>query len=86
MRVMAVTVRLFAHLRERHGFGETTLEEWPGGQVVDVWRAIAGEAELPPHVLAAVNLDYARADTPVTDGDEVAFFPPVTGGGAEAAP
>ena len=29
---------------------------------------------------AAVNQDIAGADTPVTDGDEVAFFPPVTGG------
>jgi len=28
----------------------------------------------------AVNQDMARADTPVHDGDEVAFFPPVTGG------
>lgn len=29
---------------------------------------------------AAVNQDIAGADTPVKDGDEVAFFPPVTGG------
>jgi molybdopterin synthase sulfur carrier subunit len=28
----------------------------------------------------AVNYDMARADTPVRAGDEVAFFPPVTGG------
>jgi molybdopterin synthase sulfur carrier subunit len=30
----------------------------------------------------AVNMDYAQADQPVRDGDEVAFFPPVTGGAA----
>ncbi len=77
---MAVTVKLFAHLRERHGFGETRLEAWSGGSVGDVWRQVSGEDELPAHVLAAVNLDYARADTAVADGDEVAFFPPVTGG------
>ena len=29
---------------------------------------------------AAVNQDIATADTPVKEGDEVAFFPPVTGG------
>jgi molybdopterin synthase sulfur carrier subunit len=28
----------------------------------------------------AVNQEMARLDTPVADGDEVAFFPPVTGG------
>ena len=30
--------------------------------------------------LFAVNSDFARPDTPVRDGDEVAFFPPVSGG------
>ncbi|MGZ5258170.1 MAG: MoaD/ThiS family protein [Burkholderiales bacterium] len=31
-------------------------------------------------IRAAVNQEMASADTPVNDGDEVAFFPPVTGG------
>jgi len=31
-------------------------------------------------ILAAVNQDMARPETPVADGDELAFFPPVTGG------
>jgi molybdopterin converting factor small subunit len=30
--------------------------------------------------LVAVNSDFAGPDTPVRDGDEVAFFPPVSGG------
>ena len=33
-----------------------------------------------PNIRAAVNQEMASADTPVRDGDEVAFFPPVTGG------
>ena len=33
-----------------------------------------------PNLLAAINQEYARADTAVSGGDEVAFFPPVTGG------
>jgi molybdopterin converting factor subunit 1 len=33
-----------------------------------------------PSVLCAVNSEFARHDSPVHDGDEVAFFPPVSGG------
>ncbi|MBI1398280.1 MAG: molybdopterin converting factor subunit 1 [Betaproteobacteria bacterium] len=45
-------------------------------------RGDAWERELQPGraVRAAVNQDMADPDTPVRDGDEVAFFPPVTGG------
>jgi molybdopterin synthase sulfur carrier subunit len=77
---MRVTVKVFAHLRERLGFEETALETPAEASVADVWRAVSSEESLPGHVLAAVNLDYASGDTPVRDGDEVAFFPPVTGG------
>lgn len=77
---MAITVKFFAHLRERHGAGEMTIDGGSGTTVLDVWRRATGEAELPGHVLAAVNLDYAEPGTSVADGDEVAFFPPVTGG------
>ena len=31
-------------------------------------------------ILAAVNHDYVERDHALSDGDEVAFFPPVTGG------
>ena len=45
----------------------------------DVWQATAGQP-LPEHVLSAVNLEYTPSDTIVAEGDEIAFFPPVTGG------
>jgi molybdopterin synthase sulfur carrier subunit len=34
----------------------------------------------PNLVRAAVNQVFASPETPVRDGDEIAFFPPVTGG------
>lgn len=34
----------------------------------------------PEKLLMAVNQTLVTADHPLTDGDEVAFFPPVTGG------
>jgi len=52
--------------------------------VETVWEALAAEcpavAPYRPSISAAVNADYARFATPVTDGDEVAFLPPVSGG------
>ncbi|HHH13820.1 MAG TPA: molybdopterin converting factor subunit 1 [Thiolapillus brandeum] len=41
------------------------------------WNRVFDEEET---VLAAVNQEMAQDDTPVRDGDEVGFFPPVTGG------
>lgn len=77
---MHVTVKVFAHLRERLGFDERALEIADSATVGDVWRELTGEEAPPRHVLCAVNLDYAAPDAALADGDEVAFFPPVTGG------
>jgi sulfur-carrier protein len=77
---MSIRVRYFASLREKMGRVEETLAPEGLLTVQDVWRAVAEGHPLPDRVLCAVNLDYAVPDTPVKDGDEVAFFPPVTGG------
>lgn len=47
--------------------------------VKDVWDCVS-DRPLPGSILSAVNMDYAESGTQVNDGDEVAFFPPVTGG------
>lgn len=78
---MTIQVKVFAHLRERLGFSERSVEVPTAATVASVWGELTGESALPGHVLTAVNLDYADPSTPVRDGDEIAFFPPVTGGG-----
>jgi molybdopterin converting factor subunit 1 len=81
---MRVTVQLFARLRELAGRSEWTCEVAPGATVEDVWRALVGAhpdtAVLATAVSAAVNAEFASMATPVADGDEVAFLPPVSGG------
>jgi molybdopterin synthase catalytic subunit/molybdopterin converting factor small subunit len=74
---VAVTVRLFAGLRERAGWSERRLEGVE--RVADVWSALDLGDE-PPGLLYAVNKEYAARDLPLADGDEVALIPPVSGG------
>ena len=74
---MAVTVRLFAGLRERAGWSKRELDDV--ATVADVWPALALGDE-PPGLLYAVNQEYADRGRPLEDGDEVALIPPVSGG------
>lgn len=82
---MRVTIRLFARLRDLTGVAELGREVPDGATVAHVWSALVSEfPSLAPHtstVSGAVNADYARMNSPVSDGDEVAFLPPVSGGG-----
>ncbi|MGI4953418.1 MAG: molybdopterin converting factor subunit 1 [Janthinobacterium lividum] len=81
-------VLYFAWMRERMGRSEEDLTLPPGvasvGGLVEWLRArdAAGVAAFAETAIvrAAVNQEFAQPDTPVRDGDEVAFFPPVTGG------
>ena len=75
-----VTVRFFASLREELGRPDASIEAEADMKVIDVWRRVGAGRPLPADVLAAVNLNYVGREHPVGDGDEVAFFPPVTGG------
>ena len=48
--------------------------------VDDVWDYCAGGKQRPSNVLVAVNMDYVDGKKVVKEGDELAVFPPVTGG------
>jgi molybdopterin synthase sulfur carrier subunit len=85
---MTINVKYFAALREAVGTGQEQLalppEATTVGAVRDLLRARGGvwaEALAPERaVRMACQQVMCGADTPVTDGVEVAFFPPVTGG------
>jgi molybdopterin synthase sulfur carrier subunit len=75
---MSIQVKFFANLRETIGISETQVTSV--STAGDVWDSATNNSERPINVLVAVNLEYAQFDSPINDGDEVAFFPPVTGG------
>lgn len=77
---MTIRVRYFASLRERLGRTEDAFEPRGPLTVSELWHQLNPEIPLPGNILSAVNKEYAGADQKVSDGDEVAFFPPVTGG------
>ena len=77
---MHIVVKLFAGLREQARTGERELDLPAGARVGDAWDAL-GLGAAPAGLLYAVNKAYAPADRELAEGDEVAFVPPVSGGG-----
>ena len=83
-----VNVVYLARLRETFGLGSEQIELPPSVRdlgALRAWLRRRGGAwadELADHrpVRAAVNQEMAHGGTPLADGDEIAFFPPVTGG------
>ena len=81
---MRVTVRLFARLRELAGADTLTVEVAEPATVAAVWQAAANVAPaIAPFERAlscAVNANFSRMSQSVSEGDDVAFLPPVSGG------
>ena len=81
---MRVTVRLFARLRDIAGLAELTRELADGSTPAEVWRGLVEQfpamAAYETSISTAVNADYAKMTTVLSDNDEVAFLPPVSGG------
>jgi molybdopterin converting factor subunit 1 len=79
-----VTIRLFARLRELAGTSELLREFPDGATAATAWTAVTREfpglEAYGSSTSCAVNEEYARLSTPLTDGGEVAFLPPVSGG------
>ncbi len=78
---MSITVRYFASLREMLGKSRDELDlETTELTVSQVWERLHPGRDIPKSTLAAVNKQHVAFEHPVRPGDEVAFFPPVTGG------
>ena len=81
---MSIKVLYFASLREEVGRDSEMIDS-PADitnpmNIEQLWQKATGQEDFPEHLLVAVNQEYSNKQTTVSDGDEVAFFPPVTGG------
>lgn len=81
---VTVPVRLFARYREAVGRDRVEVEVEAGATVEDVWAALAAAhpvlTRYRPHTLFAIGNEYVTPDHAVRPGEEVACFPPVSGG------
>lgn len=81
---MNISVRLFASMREAAGESLIRLELESGARVADAWEALSAQVpgleKYRGRALAAVNRRYVSTDEQLAEGDELALFPPVSGG------
>ena len=77
---MSITVKFFSSLRETLNKSSESINSMEVETVIDAWNKATDGADMPNNVLVAINMDYVERTHAVKDGDEVAFFPPVTGG------
>ncbi|WP_412726555.1 MoaD/ThiS family protein [Alteromonas sp. D210916BOD_24] len=82
---LQITVKTFAQTRELAGETDVTVTLDEGATIamlISVLRARSPgwNLALTPSVLTARNQQLCSKDTPIKDSDEIALFPPVTGG------
>ena len=83
-----ITVLYFASIREHMGRGEDRLDAVEDLTTVaslirhlsEIDSSFNELCESPNPPLISVNQVFAETSSPITDGDEVGFFPPMTGG------
>ena len=84
---LTVKIKLFASLREELGESEFIFESMDDGHdVASIKRQLSNrgpnwkDALSQPNLVHALNLKVVVSTAAVHDGDELAFFPPMTGG------
>lgn len=81
---MNITVKFFARYKELAGTATTTTSLNDGSSVSTLLTALEQQFPalrlVPERTLISINQDFGTVDTILNDGDEVAIFPPVSGG------
>jgi molybdopterin converting factor subunit 1 len=81
---MSIRVLFFASLADITGIHETFVDSSAFSDIKSIFAGFTRQfPTLEAHrssTLCALNSEFAKPETTVKDGDEVAFFPPVSGG------
>jgi molybdopterin synthase sulfur carrier subunit len=80
---MEISILYFASLRDYVGKANECLQfeaKTDSLTAKAVWDVATSQRSLPKNTLIAINQNYVDVDALLQDGDELAFFPPVTGG------
>jgi molybdopterin converting factor subunit 1 len=81
---MSLHVLFFASLSDITGMRETRVDAGSFSHVGSIFEKFAKDfpalEAYRASILIAVNSEFAQPESPVHDGDEIAFFPPVSGG------
>jgi molybdopterin synthase catalytic subunit len=84
---MKVNVLFFGITRDLTGFAQEQVELPEGENLDGLWRRLETRfprlGSIADSLLVAVNQEIAKRPTPLRDGDEVAFLPPVSGGAGD---
>ena len=80
MIMMKITVRYFASISDSIGKSSEILNVDHSVTVREVWQSVSNKVCYSGAVLVAVNHEYCSMNYKLNEMDELAFFPPVTGG------
>ena len=75
---MTLTILYFAALREEKGVSSETLSNVSPMSIAELFYFLFSRS--PTGIRFALNQRYVAGDTEVTNGDEIAFLPPLGGG------
>lgn len=81
---MNLNIRLFATLKDSAGASQVSVDVGESATVSDLLDSISRQyPAIEPYlqsILISVNQEYAERNQPIRSGDEIALFPPVSGG------
>ena len=78
--VMKLYIKYFASVRDMMGKDSEVLDVDNTLTVIGLWENLTLDVKTNMKVMFAVNHEYVDKDFKLKQGDEIAFFPPVTGG------
>jgi len=78
--IMVIVVKYFASISDAIGKASEKIELQHGTTAGDIWSDVSKNIKYTGKVMVAVNHEYVDMKYLLTENDEIAFFPPVTGG------